>query len=79
MLPAICQCNCPIPLVTNTLKQCLENFFVSMQCGGNGDGEREPVVYPLRVEVYEPEDANLLTRAGWKPSSISDYSRSHGL
>ncbi len=47
---------------------------VSLACGGGG----EPVVYPLKVEVYElPED--FLTKAGWKPSEVSNYSRSHGI
>ena len=47
---------------------------VSTACGGVGD----PVVYPLGVEVYQPE-AGWLEAAGWAPSSASGYSGKHGL
>ena len=47
---------------------------VSLACGGVG----EPVVFPLKVEVYKlPE--GLLQEAGWKPSGVNTYSRSHGI
>lgn len=42
----------------------------SLACGGGG----EPDVYPLAVEVYELQDG-LLEKAGWKPSTVSTYSR----
>ena len=47
---------------------------VSLACGGGG----EPVVYPLLAQVYELQEG-FLERAGWKPSVVSDYSRSHGI
>ena len=47
---------------------------VSLACGGGG----EPVVYPLKAEVYELEEG-LLEKAGWKPSEVNNYSRSHGI
>ena len=47
---------------------------VSLTCGGGG----EPIVYPLKAEVYQLEEGFLET-AGWKPSLVSDYSRSHGI
>ena len=47
---------------------------VSLACGGGG----EPVVYPLRAEVYDLPDG-FLTGAGWRPSSVSSYSRDHGI
>jgi uncharacterized protein YcgI (DUF1989 family) len=47
---------------------------VSIACGSGG----EPVVYPLTVQVYELEEG-LLETAGWKPSVVNGYSRSHGL
>lgn len=47
---------------------------VSLACGAGG----EPVVYPLKAEVYDLEEG-LLEKAGWKPSEVSDYSRSHGM
>jgi uncharacterized protein YcgI (DUF1989 family) len=47
---------------------------VSLACGGGG----EPVVYPLKVEVYELEDG-FLSSSGWEPSTINEYSRAHGL
>ena len=47
---------------------------VSLACGSGG----EPVVYPLKAEVYElPE--GFLEQAGWKPSQVSNYSQSHGM
>ena len=47
---------------------------VSLACGAGG----EPVVYPLTVEVYDlPQE--ILTEAGWEPSQLNGYSRSHGL
>ena len=48
---------------------------VSLACGGGG----EPVVYPLTMQVYELTDADYLRNAGWEPSQISNYSRSHGI
>ncbi|CAB9503683.1 Meiotic chromosome segregation protein [Seminavis robusta] len=48
---------------------------VSLACGGGG----EPVVYPLTVQVYEMNDKDMLKNAGWEPSQVSQYSRSHGL
>lgn len=45
---------------------------VSLACGGGG----EPVVYPLRVEVYEL-DMDLKGR-GWQPPTPSTYPRTHG-
>ena len=47
---------------------------VSLACGGGGD----PIVYPLQAQVYELE-TGLLETAGWKPSTVSNYSRSHGM
>lgn len=47
---------------------------VSMACGAGG----EPIVYPLLAEVYELPN-NFLTDAGWEPSKVSDYSRTHGI
>lgn len=47
---------------------------VSLACGAGG----EPVVYPLRVEVYELQEG-LLEASGWKPSSVNGYSRNHGM
>ena len=47
---------------------------VSLACGAGG----EPVVFPLKAEVYELE-AGLLAKAGWKESAVSDYSRTHGM
>lgn len=46
---------------------------VSLACGGSG----EPVVYPLTVQVYELLDINL-QELGWKASTVSGYSGSHG-
>eukprot|EP00542_Grammatophora_oceanica_P020202 CAMPEP_0194031866 /NCGR_PEP_ID=MMETSP0009_2-20130614/4939_1 /TAXON_ID=210454 /ORGANISM="Grammatophora oceanica, Strain CCMP 410" /LENGTH=289 /DNA_ID=CAMNT_0038672129 /DNA_START=107 /DNA_END=976 /DNA_ORIENTATION=- len=51
---------------------------VSIACGAGG----EPVVYPLKAEVYELTSENgdtMLEDAGWKPSSVNGYSRNHGL
>lgn len=48
---------------------------VSLACGAGG----EPVVYPLTVQVYEIQDKNLLSAAGWEPSQVNQYSRNHGL
>lgn len=47
---------------------------VSLACGAGG----EPVVYPLKVEIYELHDG-LLEAAGWKPSAVNAYSGKHGL
>jgi uncharacterized protein YcgI (DUF1989 family) len=47
---------------------------VSLACGGAG----EPVVYPLKAEVYELQ-GGLLQQSGWKPSTVNAYSRSHGI
>ena len=47
---------------------------VSLACGGGG----EPVVYPLKVEIFELEEGLLQTR-GWHPSTVSNYSKNHGI
>mmetsp|Transcript_57246 Transcript_57246/g.139579 ORF Transcript_57246/g.139579 Transcript_57246/m.139579 type:complete len:126 (-) Transcript_57246:238-615(-) len=49
---------------------------VSVACG---DGDVEPVVFPLKVEVYELKDKEYLKSKGWKPSPINGYSGNHGL
>ncbi|KAG7344787.1 DUF1989 domain containing protein [Nitzschia inconspicua] len=49
---------------------------VSIACG---DGDKEPTVYPLKVEVYELIDSDHLTSKGWKPSPINGYSGNHGM
>ena len=49
---------------------------VSVACG---DGDTEPVVFPLKVEVYELKDKEYLKGKGWKPSPINGYSGNHGL
>jgi len=47
---------------------------VSLPCGS----DEEPVVYPLTVQVYKPQDGWLASR-GWEPSQPSGYSGGHGL
>mmetsp|Transcript_1772 Transcript_1772/g.3227 ORF Transcript_1772/g.3227 Transcript_1772/m.3227 type:complete len:102 (+) Transcript_1772:187-492(+) len=47
---------------------------VSLACGGGG----EPVVYPLGVEIYKPEEGWLRER-GWSPSDVNKYAGNHGL
>ncbi|KAL7551949.1 hypothetical protein ACHAWF_015162 [Thalassiosira exigua] len=47
---------------------------VSLVCGGG----REPVVHPLGVEVYKPEEG-WLERCGWSPLEVNGYGRNHGL
>eukprot|EP00568_Trieres_chinensis_P012330 CAMPEP_0183314518 /NCGR_PEP_ID=MMETSP0160_2-20130417/48687_1 /TAXON_ID=2839 ORGANISM="Odontella Sinensis, Strain Grunow 1884" /NCGR_SAMPLE_ID=MMETSP0160_2 /ASSEMBLY_ACC=CAM_ASM_000250 /LENGTH=167 /DNA_ID=CAMNT_0025479869 /DNA_START=410 /DNA_END=913 /DNA_ORIENTATION=- len=47
---------------------------VSLACGGGG----EPVVYPLGVEIYKPEE-EWLQENGWSPSDVNSYGGNHGL
>jgi len=47
---------------------------VSTACAGDG----EPVVYPLGVEVWKPNEG-WLEGEGWKPTEVSQYSGNHGL
>ena len=47
---------------------------VSLACGGGG----EPVVYPLGVEIYKPEEGWLQER-GWSSSDVKKYGGNHGL
>jgi uncharacterized protein len=49
---------------------------VSIACG---DGNAEPQCFPLTVQVYELNDPQLLTSAGWHPSVVNGYSGTHGL
>ena len=49
---------------------------VSIACGDDA----EPVVYPLKVEVYKLNDKEkYLTGKGWKPSPKNGYSGNHGI
>ena len=49
---------------------------VSIACGDDA----EPVVYPLKVEVYKLNDKEkYLTSKGWKPSPKNGYSGNHGI
>jgi uncharacterized protein len=52
---------------------------VSIACGDNDDHQELLTVYPLKVEVYELNDNEYLTKQGWKPSPINGYSGNHGL
>jgi uncharacterized protein len=53
---------------------------VSLACGSAEDDEgRVPQCYPLTVQVYDCNDPNLLTAAGWTPSVVNGYSRTHGI
>ena len=47
---------------------------VSVACGDT----KEPVTYPLGVEVYRPREG-WLEKEGWAPSEVSQYGGSHGL
>lgn len=47
---------------------------VSTACAGDG----EPIVYPLGVEVWKPQD-KWLENEGWRPSQVNQYDGKHGL
>jgi hypothetical protein len=62
------------------------NLFISIATCVQGDGSAafwddkrvQPRVYPLKVEVHQTKKG-FLRNAGWRPSKINNYSRSHGM
>ena len=49
--------------------------------GFGADSEKEMIkcCRPLKVEVFELEDGDLLGRVGWKPSEPARYTGMHGM